>query len=119
MSTGYPRLRLPADHDERAAFEAEARGFLQHVVIEVAEGVEVGVVFWDPVRLQQDLDEEMKAGRPFLAEPGMIVVESVTLANMERAVAAHRGLVMLDSAPGVGTTFTILLHAKWPSEDVA
>ncbi len=41
------------------------------------------------------------------------------LAIVQRAVAAHRGLVLLDSAPGQGTTFTILLHAKWPSEDGA
>jgi len=27
--------------------------------------------------------------------------------------------VLLDSAPGKGTTFTILLHARWPTEDAA
>jgi hypothetical protein len=44
------------------------------------------VFFYDAVRLAQDLEEEAKAGRPFIAEPGLIVLERVTLANMEKAV---------------------------------
>jgi two-component system sensor histidine kinase PilS (NtrC family) len=41
------------------------------------------------------------------------------LAIVQRAVVAHRGLVLLDSAPGRGTTFTILLNGKRPTEDGA
>jgi two-component system, NtrC family, sensor histidine kinase PilS len=41
------------------------------------------------------------------------------LAIVQRAVEAHRGLVLVDSAPGAGTTFTILLHARGPMEDTA
>jgi two-component system sensor histidine kinase PilS (NtrC family) len=41
------------------------------------------------------------------------------LAIVERAVEAHRGIVLVDSAPGQGTTFTILLHAKGPTEEAA
>ena len=36
-------------------------------------------MFYDPVRLQQDLEEEVKAGRPLIAEPGMIVIPEITL----------------------------------------
>jgi len=41
------------------------------------------------------------------------------LAIVQRAVAAHRGVVTVESAPGEGTTFTILLNGKRPSEDGA
>lgn len=41
------------------------------------------------------------------------------LAIVQRAVAAHRGAVFVDSAAGAGTTFTIYLPATWMAEDVA
>jgi two-component system sensor histidine kinase PilS (NtrC family) len=41
------------------------------------------------------------------------------LAIVQRAVEAHRGLVLVDSAPGAGTTFTIFLPAKMVAEDAA
>ncbi|MBL8984834.1 MAG: PAS domain-containing sensor histidine kinase, partial [Gemmatimonadetes bacterium] len=41
------------------------------------------------------------------------------LAIVQRAVESHRGLVLVESAPGEGTTFTILLHAKLTMEDAA
>lgn len=41
------------------------------------------------------------------------------LAIVQRAVEAHRGLVMVDSEPGTGTVFTILLHSKSRTEELA
>jgi two-component system sensor histidine kinase PilS (NtrC family) len=41
------------------------------------------------------------------------------LAIVQRAVEAHRGLVLVDSAPGAGATFTIFLPAKMMAEDAA
>ncbi len=41
------------------------------------------------------------------------------LAIVQRAVAAHRGAVFVDSVVGSGTTFTIYLPATWSAEDVA
>jgi two-component system sensor histidine kinase PilS (NtrC family) len=41
------------------------------------------------------------------------------LAIVQRAVEAHRGLVLVDSEPGAGTTFTIFLPAKMMAEDAA
>jgi two-component system sensor histidine kinase PilS (NtrC family) len=41
------------------------------------------------------------------------------LAIVQRAVEAHRGLVLVDSGPGTGTTFTIFLPAKMVAEDAA
>lgn len=62
----------------------------------------------DP-ELQERLFQPFVSGRPGGSGLGLAIVQ--------RAVAAHRGLVFLDSAPGRGTTFTILLHGKRPPED--
>jgi len=64
----------------------------------------------DP-ELQDRLFEPFVTGRPGGSGLGLAIVQ--------RAVVAHRGLVLLDSAPGSGTTFTILLNAKMPQEEVA
>ena len=41
------------------------------------------------------------------------------LAIVQRAVQAHGGLVLVDSGPSLGTTFTIFLPAKMMAEDAA
>jgi two-component system sensor histidine kinase PilS (NtrC family) len=41
------------------------------------------------------------------------------LAIVQRAVEAHRGLVLVDSSPGGGTAFTIFLPAKTIAKDAA
>jgi two-component system, NtrC family, sensor histidine kinase PilS len=64
----------------------------------------------DP-ELQGRLFQPFVSGRPGGSGLGLAIVQ--------RAVLAHRGLVMLESAPQHGTTFTILLNGKWPMEDGA
>lgn len=39
------------------------------------------------------------------------------LAIVQRAVQAHRGVILCDSRPGAGTTFTILLPARFGAEE--
>jgi hypothetical protein len=73
--------------DERAAFEMPAKGWLS-AQIELKDGSRVSVYFSDPVRLQQDLEEEVKLGRPYFAEPGLIVVPVVTVEAVQEAVQA-------------------------------
>lgn len=41
------------------------------------------------------------------------------LAIVQRAVSAHRGIILLDSTPNTGTTFSIFLPATWNREDAA
>ena len=41
------------------------------------------------------------------------------LAIVQRSVASHRGVILVDSAPTKGTTFTIFLPATWDREDGA
>ena len=71
--------------DDHQAFEAESRGCLDHVCVEI-RGARYPVSFYDPGRLRQDLEEMTKHGQPFIAELGMIVVPAVTLENMYNAV---------------------------------
>jgi hypothetical protein len=79
-------LAFEGGFDERAAVEAQARGYRSHVAVEFADGERYSVVFYDPVRLQQDLHEEIRAGSTCIAEPGLIVIAEVTLENMRLAV---------------------------------
>jgi len=54
--------------------------------------------------------------QPFVsARPGG---SGLGLAIVQRAVEAHRGLVLVDSKPGAGTVFTVLLPAEWTPEEV-
>ena len=83
-----------------------------------------GAHFEQPVRLRItddgpgiDPDLRERLFQPFVS--GRSGGSGLGLAIVQRAVEAHRGLVLVDSAPGQGTTFTILLHAKLPTEDVA
>jgi two-component system sensor histidine kinase PilS (NtrC family) len=83
-----------------------------------------GTEFEQAVRLRVSdngpgIDPEVKERlfQPFVS--GRSGGSGLGLAIVQRAVEAHRGLVMVESAPGQGTSFTILLHAKLSTEDVA
>jgi signal transduction histidine kinase len=41
------------------------------------------------------------------------------LAIVQRAVSAHRGVILVDTAPRAGTTFSIFLPSTWNREDKA
>jgi two-component system sensor histidine kinase PilS (NtrC family) len=64
-----------------------------------------------PDDIRQRLFDPFVSGRPGGSGLGLAIVQ--------RAVEAHRGLVLVDSAPGAGTTFTIFLPAKMMAEDAA
>lgn len=89
-----------------------------------AQDLPRGSEFDQPVRLRvrdngPGIDPELQARvfEPFVS--GRQGGSGLGLAIVQRAVEAHRGFVLLESAPGQGTTFTILLHAKLPTEEVA
>jgi len=79
-------IHFPEWFDERAEWEAESKGWLQGVTVELADGNRYPVFFYDPVRLSQDLEAEASQGRPYAAEPGMIVLPQVTRAAISEAV---------------------------------
>jgi hypothetical protein len=86
MRFSRPKLTFKEEFDERLAFEVSQKGWCAIAAVELPEGGKVDVVFYSPTRLAQDLEAETKAGHPFVAEPGLIVVPDVTLAYMEAAV---------------------------------
>src|SRR5688500_5374767 len=89
-----------------------------------ATDLPAGLRIEEPVRLRvQDtgpgIPEEIRERlfEPFVSRrPGG---SGLGLAIVERAVSAHRGAVIVDSEPGLGTTFTIYLRATSMAEEVA
>jgi len=86
ISQNNPRLVFEGSFDQREAAECQARGYRSHVSAELADGERFPLVFYDPVRLTQDLESEVESGSPCLAEPGLIVLEEVTREKMQAAV---------------------------------
>jgi hypothetical protein len=72
--------------NERAEFETAAKGWLDGVQVQLPDGSRRAVFFYDPVGLQQDLAEYERLGRPYLVEPGLIVLPEVTPAAIRKAV---------------------------------
>jgi two-component system, NtrC family, sensor histidine kinase PilS len=64
-----------------------------------------------PADIRDRLFDPFVSGRPGGSGLGLAIVQ--------RAVQAHRGLVLVDSGSGAGTTFTIFLPAKIMAEDAA
>jgi hypothetical protein len=81
-----PTLRFTREFSDQELFEAQSRGYLSHVMARLGENRLYPLFFYDPVRLQQDLEESSKQGRLFVADPGMIVVPEITLEVIKEAV---------------------------------
>jgi hypothetical protein len=87
---------------EGYAWEVEAKGWFQGAVA-IIDGRRYLLTFYDPTRLSQDIKEELSQGAGFF-EPNLIVVRSVTRAQIESSVAAivatgrHNALTPLDAA---------------------
>jgi hypothetical protein len=74
-------LDLPADFADYE-WEVEAKGWF--VARLAASGRQYLLNIYDPVRLGQTIEDDLKSGRVFF-EPNLVVVETVTRANIERA----------------------------------
>jgi two-component system sensor histidine kinase PilS (NtrC family) len=64
-----------------------------------------------PESVRERLFEPFVSGRPGGSGLGLAIVQ--------RAVAAHRGIIDFVTAPGAGTTFSIFLPVTWNREDRA
>jgi PAS domain S-box-containing protein len=83
-----------------------------------------GCVMTNPVRLEikdngPGIPDEVRDRifEPFVT--GRVGGTGLGLAIVQRAVEAHRGLVLVDSIPARGTTFTIFFPARWSAEEAA
>jgi len=82
----HPRLLFEQPLNERLAFEMEQKGWCGIAIVELPSRARIRVFFYDPIRLAQDLETDLKLGRVCIAELGMIVIPRVTLEYMERSV---------------------------------
>jgi hypothetical protein len=103
-----PRIIFPEGFDERAAFEAPLKGWL-NAQIELEDGCRYAVYFSDPIRLQQDVDEAVESEKPCFAEPGLIIVPEVTIKAIQDAVQflwkqGFFAYLKADQGDGVGVT---------------
>lgn len=81
----FAKLLFEHGLDERDEADARLRGFRSHVWVELNDGSKHRVTFFDPIRLTQELEQEASMGRPFVCEPGLIVILEVTREYMETA----------------------------------
>jgi hypothetical protein len=71
-------ILFPDWYDDRAELESPAKGHLTGVRVQLADGATYSLSFYDPVRLQQTIEDDAKAGRPFFAQIGLVVLPEVT-----------------------------------------
>jgi hypothetical protein len=62
------------------------RGWLSGSIVEL-DGCRIPIAFYDPIRLAQSIDTQVRAAG-YYCEGAVIVVPSVTRANIEKAVAS-------------------------------
>ena len=75
-------FELPADFADYQ-WEVEAKGWFSEARL-VVSGKRYRLNFYDPVRLGQTIEDGLQRDRAFF-EPNLVVVQSVTRVNMERA----------------------------------
>jgi hypothetical protein len=88
MATQTPPFTIvfPDWYDARCEYETPAKGFLSDVEVHLADGSRYQLYFTDLVRLQQTLEDDVAFGRPYFAEPGLVVLPEVTTEAIQRAV---------------------------------
>src|SRR4051812_30351495 len=79
-------LSFPDGFDEQAEFELPYRGYLPDVILEIEDGARYRLSFIDTVRLEQALTDNIRIGRHYFAEPGLIILPEVTTEAIQRAV---------------------------------
>lgn len=78
-------LEFPDWYDQEAAV-IEAKGWFGEAMLR-ASGKSFQLVFYDPVRLSQEIADDVGRGQ-FFFEKNLVVVGALTRAKMEQAVAA-------------------------------
>ncbi|MEH2531400.1 hypothetical protein V1277_002221 [Bradyrhizobium sp. AZCC 1588] len=73
---------LPVDFADYE-WEVETKGWFSEARI-IISGKRYRLSFYDPARLGQEIEDELQRDGAFF-EPNLVIVQSVTRANMERA----------------------------------
>jgi hypothetical protein len=77
-------VRFPEYLDDYEV-ETEAKGYLAGVMV-ITEGRTVDLTVYDQVRLAQEISDDLGSERAYFAMPNLLVVRSVTKAEISRAV---------------------------------
>jgi len=78
VKTNFPRLVLPDWFDDRAVFELPYKGFFV-AEVELEDKSHYILHFYDPIRLNQELADNISLGKPYFAEQNLILVPEVSL----------------------------------------
>lgn len=82
--TEYPRLVFAHDVDDR---DMAPHGYRGDVVVEIADGEAFPVYFYEADAVREELESRSRSGfGRFVAEPGLVVIPEITLANMKSSV---------------------------------
>jgi hypothetical protein len=82
----YPRMIFREPFDERTAFEVSRKGWYNGLTVELEGGSQYEIIFYDPIRLSQDLETEIQQGGLFIADPRMVIVGEINEASMREAI---------------------------------
>ena len=80
------KIEYPIKWEEKDNFERPAKGWLDGVKVIKDNGKQYILSFYDPIRLTQDLEEEIEMGKAGIIEKGLIVIKEVTKENIEKAI---------------------------------
>jgi hypothetical protein len=79
-------LSFTCDFDERTEWEIQQKGRFERAVARLPDGSTVPVCFWDPVRLTQDLEADLKIGKKLHRRACNDCYPRGTAKNMQAAV---------------------------------
>lgn len=80
-------IEYPINWDDLDGLERPAKGWLTGVIVTLSSGAQIELTFYDPVRLAQDLEEEIRIGKKGIIEKNLIVVPEVTREAIEAAIS--------------------------------
>ncbi len=81
-----PELVFICNFDAQTEFEVEQKGWFEGAAVRLPNDILIPVSFWDPVRLAQQLEYDIKNGQSCLADPCMIIIPTITKEHMVGAV---------------------------------
>src|SRR5215210_7184228 len=77
---------FPEGYDAQAEFEAPFRGYLCDVTVQLEDGSCHRLSFLDLARLEQNLADNVRMGRAYYTEPGLVVLPEVSTEAIHKAV---------------------------------
>ena len=80
------KIDYPIDWNEQEGLERPDKGWLNDVIVTLDNGDTYNLSFYDPVRLSQELEDEVEAGNAGVLDKGLMVIPSVTKTHIELAI---------------------------------